>query len=150
MMIGTYTTLIHSVIIIHGICRNSAPPSLYTVVYPFQRYFLIKMIKFSTSSDCVMKNGAGTSERNCSTIDHNWSTIDSRCFEREIRYGGLSSKNHLPCNWKRGRVQLRKITAQLEHNWFPLFRIRNSEWGGSWVPRTTAPLIEKRGRYNCK
>ena len=45
-----------------------------------------------------MKEEAGTSERNCSTVEHDWSTIDYRCFEPEIRNGGLCSENHPPGN----------------------------------------------------
>jgi len=42
--------------------------------------------------------------------------MDSRCFESKICNGGggwLSSENHLPGNWKKGPVQLKKIAAQL-------------------------------------
>jgi len=50
-----------------------------------------------------------------STIEHNWSTIDSRCFESGIRNEGrgLSFKTPPPDNGKKRPVQLEKIAAQL-------------------------------------
>ena len=71
----------------------------------------------STSSDCVMQKGTSTSERNCSTIEHNWSTIDSRCFEPKIRNGGLSSKNHPLVIENRGGYN------KLQHNWAQLIPV---------------------------
>ena len=62
-----------------------------------------------------MKKGAGTRERNCSPVEHNWSTIDSRRFEPEIRDGGLSSENHPQVIEKNGG-SIEKNCSTIEHN----------------------------------
>jgi len=80
----------------------------------------------------IIEKRGGYDWKNCSTVEHNWSTIDSRWSNPKFAMKGWVPTATPLVIEKRGGYNWKKLQhnwEQLENNWFPLFWIKNSQWG---------------------